>query len=30
VEVVDRRTKTMTDVAVAEAASFVKSRLAEN
>ncbi len=29
VEVVDRRTKTMTDVAVAEAASFVKARLAE-
>ncbi len=30
VEVVDRRTKTTTDVAVAEAASFVKARLAEN
>ena len=30
VEVVDRRTKTVTDVAVAEAASFVKARLAEN
>jgi prolyl-tRNA synthetase len=30
VEVVDRRTKTSTDVAVAEAASFVKARLAEN
>ncbi len=29
VEVVDRRTKTSTDVAVAEAASFVKARLAE-
>jgi prolyl-tRNA synthetase len=30
VEVVDRRTKTSTDVAVAEAASFVKARLATN
>jgi prolyl-tRNA synthetase len=30
VEVVDRRTKLSTDVAVAEAASFVKARLAEN
>jgi prolyl-tRNA synthetase len=30
VEVVDRRTKRTTDVAVAEAASFVKARLAEN
>ncbi len=30
VEVVDRRTKISTDVAVAEAASFVKARLAEN
>ncbi len=30
VEVVDRRMKTTTDVAVAEAASFVKARLAEN
>jgi prolyl-tRNA synthetase len=30
VEVVDRRTKVSTDVAVAEAASFVKTRLAEN
>jgi prolyl-tRNA synthetase len=30
VEVVDRRTKTTTDVAVAEAAFFVKARLAEN
>jgi len=30
VEVVDRRTKTTTDVAVAEAASYVRARLAEN
>ncbi|HTB12943.1 MAG TPA: proline--tRNA ligase [Bryobacteraceae bacterium] len=30
VEVVDRRTKVSTDVAVAEAASFVKTRLADN
>jgi prolyl-tRNA synthetase len=30
VEVVDRRTRTSTDVAVAEAASFVKARLSEN
>jgi prolyl-tRNA synthetase len=30
VEVVDRRTKLSTDVAVVEAASFVKARLAEN
>ncbi len=30
VEVVDRRTKVSTDVAVAEAASFVKARLADN
>jgi prolyl-tRNA synthetase len=30
VEVVDRRTKVSTDVAVVEAASFVKTRLAEN
>jgi prolyl-tRNA synthetase len=30
VEVVDRRTKESTDVAVVEAASFVKTRLAEN
>ena len=30
VEVVDRRTRVSTDVAVAEAASFVKARLAEN
>jgi prolyl-tRNA synthetase len=30
VEVVDRRAKTSTDVAVAEAASFVKARLASN
>ncbi len=30
VEVVDRRTKVSTDVAVAEAASYVKARLAEN
>jgi len=30
VEVVDRHTRVSTDVAVAEAASFVKARLAEN
>jgi hypothetical protein len=29
VEVVDRRTKISTDVAIAEAASFINSRLAE-